>query len=330
MCDHMLDMGRSTATTPAGELTLPYARLTIHHQDSETGQVYFCHPDFAGTWLVTGTSEILMEPAIQERTALKRQIRDYKMILPDGGASSRPGSLGLTLKWCAVLAGFVVIVTLGIMALLGAAIAFITPSMEAVLGETAVKDYLSDYPVVSPGRADWVREIQKKISSSIPDNPYQYQIYFIEEDTPNAMAFPGGHIVVTTGLIELIGEDEDLMAGVMAHETAHVIHRHGLRQIVNQAGPAMAVQLFIGDSSGLIGAITRGSILFSNLSYSRAMELEADASAIQYLRTAEFDPTGLKAFLIRIQALFQDSGPVPTFLSTHPATETRIEKLNER
>lgn len=321
-----------TITTDTGQsINLPYARLQIQCDAASPRQVCFIHPDFPETAVVTEDVLILMEPGIQERTALKRQIRDVRIQLPkdNPGHPGRFDSLKLTLKWCAVLGVLAVMVILGIQMLLSAAMGLVTPQMESRLGEAALNDFLSKYEEVEPERGKWAIDIASRLIDSIPHNKYEFQITFISTNDPNALAFPGGHVVITTGLLDMVGEDADRLAGVIAHEAAHVINRHSLRQMVNNAGPALAIQLLLGGDSGIAGILTSGSIYLSRLQYSRQMELEADRKALEYLRQSEFNPDGLRGFLIQLKAVSARYKSPPELLSTHPATDNRIEKLDQ-
>lgn len=316
----------------SGEITLPYSRLVIEAKGTAEDQVYFSHPDFPGVWLVTDDAWVLLQPGIQERTALKRQIHNLDLRALKKSAETNTeqdsGSLGMSLKWCGIILGFVVMAALGVMMLMNMATALITPSIELAIGESAVAEFTGDFTEFEPDEADWINGIVDRLSKVTGTSDYDYSTSFIMEESPNAMAFPGGIIVITSGLLNFVDGDTDKMAGVLAHEMAHITRRHGLKKYVNSAGPALALQLLVGGDSGITGIITNGSSFLSGLAYSRKMELEADQIAVDYLRKAGFNPDGLTGFLIMLNSISSRYGSSPSILSTHPATDQRIQKLN--
>lgn len=137
----------------------------------------------------------------------------------------------------------------------------------------------------------------------------------------NALAVPGGTIVVTDALVGLAQSDEEVLA-VLAHELGHLRHRHGVRTVLQNSGIAVLVIAATGDVSWL--ATTLPSALVS-ARYSRAFEREADRFAVRYLRRAGIAPAHLGRMLGRLRARYGDGGG---FLSSHPATRERIEALS--
>jgi Zn-dependent protease with chaperone function len=142
----------------------------------------------------------------------------------------------------------------------------------------------------------------------------------------NAMALPGGTIVVTDGLVALARDDREIL-GVLAHEAGHVASRHGLRGIVQDSLVSMLLALAIGDISALAAAAS-SSVL--EASYSRDLEREADAFAIETLNANGIPLTFLANMLRRLDSAAGASG-MPNalrYLSTHPATDERIRQLD--
>lgn len=143
----------------------------------------------------------------------------------------------------------------------------------------------------------------------------------------NALALPGGQIIVTDELAELAHTSEAL-AGVLAHEIAHVEHRHGMRLLTRIAGLSTIVMLMTGEVSSMthdIGAL--GSALL-DLEYSRGFELEADTRGSALLRLADMDPETLAALLEKLTS--QTRRQAPNWLSTHPPTGERIRLIREQ
>ncbi|VFR97322.1 Zn-dependent protease with chaperone function [plant metagenome] len=141
----------------------------------------------------------------------------------------------------------------------------------------------------------------------------------------NALALPGGTIVVTDQLLKLAGSPQEL-DGVIAHEIGHIDARHGMRRLSRALGLAAAVMLISGDASEFLNqAIVTGTSLL-DMSYSRDFERDADARAVALLQSAGRDPHSLARMLRKLED-GRDRGDTPGWLSTHPPTPERVEAL---
>jgi predicted Zn-dependent protease len=150
----------------------------------------------------------------------------------------------------------------------------------------------------------------------------------------NAFALPGGYIVLNTGLLMAAKSPEEL-AGVIAHEAAHIALQHGLKQMISSAGTYALFQSLFGDASGLIAVIADNSAFLLTRKYSRDYEREADDRAWDYLLAANIDPRGMTDFFHTLLAAQEKNNLNPlenalNFLSTHPTSRERIEHLQEK
>jgi beta-barrel assembly-enhancing protease len=161
-----------------------------------------------------------------------------------------------------------------------------------------------------------------------------FTIKVIDSDVVNAFALPGGFFYVNSGLI-LHADEESELAGVMAHEIAHVCARHGTKQatkgeIVNLASiPAM---IFIPYTwAGY--AIYQGmnfAIPLTFLKFTRDEEREADYLGLQYMYKAGYDPNSFVSFFEKVEAdEKKEPGTIPKVFSTHPPTPDRIESIQK-
>lgn len=141
----------------------------------------------------------------------------------------------------------------------------------------------------------------------------------------NAMALPSGVIVVTDGLVTLAQDDFELL-GVLAHEAGHVEGRHGLRGILQNSFLGLVVASIVGDVSSIAAAAPAALL---EASYSRDLEREADAFAIAVLRANGIPLRHFADILRRLEAASGAPGTASAlrYLSTHPATEDRIQQL---
>ena len=159
------------------------------------------------------------------------------------------------------------------------------------------------------------------------DAKVPFTIKVIDSDEVNAFALPGGFMFVNTGLI-LKANNEAELAGVLAHEIAHVAARHGTRQatrgqLVNYGTIPL---IFAGGWAGFaVRQAVQLAVPLGFLKFSRNMETEADLLGLQYMYKAGYDPTEFINFFERIQTLEKNKpGAVSKLFSTHPMTGDRI------
>lgn len=169
---------------------------------------------------------------------------------------------------------------------------------------------------------------------------FDFAFVLIADPAINAFATPGGVIAVNTGLINNARNESEL-AGVMAHEIAHVEQRHMARSYAHasQVNLATALGVLASIATAFVnpqaaGAMMQSSIaagVESQLAFSRSNEQEADRVGMELLTEAGYDPMGMPGFFERLYKATQLSvGPVPEFLSTHPVTRSRISDTRNR
>ena len=160
-------------------------------------------------------------------------------------------------------------------------------------------------------------------------NGRRYEIQFRKSPSigANALALPGGTIVITDDLVKLAQDDREIL-GVLAHESGHVVRRHGERQILQGSAIVLLVTWFVGDANALAAAAPTALL---QAKYSRDLEREADAHAIGVLRRNGI-PTRYLASILERFARTEPSGgnaSMLDYLSTHPATAERLARLRE-
>jgi predicted Zn-dependent protease len=172
----------------------------------------------------------------------------------------------------------------------------------------------------------------KPLTDSLPQAQIPYKFYLVDDPEPNAFALPGGHVVVTKGLMELAERPEQIV-GAVAHEIAHVNRKHHLREQISNLGPYIIFQLFVHGEGRLLGVIGAGSQLLIKQSFSQEYELEADATGWDYLVKAHIDPRGSIELLKKFKAeedRYKDLEIMPQAFSSHPGTDKRIKILESR
>lgn len=139
----------------------------------------------------------------------------------------------------------------------------------------------------------------------------------------NAFALPDGRLFVTDALVEAAESDDEVLA-VLAHEAGHHVHRHGMRRALEGASVMLVVGLALGDASGSSLAVSIPATLLGS-AFSRGHEAEADAYAVRLLVRRGIDPEAFGAILGRIAGDAGADEGVLGYVSSHPATQRRVE-----
>ncbi len=179
---------------------------------------------------------------------------------------------------------------------------------------------MADDPVIS----EYVNRVGQNIVRN-SDAKVPFTIKVIDSDEVNAFALPGGFFYVNTGLILAAGEEAEL-AGVMAHEIAHVAARHGAEaaskgELVNLASNPL---IFLGGWGGFGVQQAAGFLIpMQFLAFSRGQEAEADYLGVQYLYKSGYDPSAFVTFFEKLQA-GEKGKQVSKMFRTHPPTADRV------
>ncbi|MBQ7586253.1 MAG: M48 family metalloprotease, partial [Desulfovibrionaceae bacterium] len=184
----------------------------------------------------------------------------------------------------------------------------------------------------------YVESLLKRLVKTLPPQPFEFKSTVILNNSLNAFAVPGGFVYVLTGLI-MHFESESELAGVLAHELAHVTQRHVASRLERSQYMTFGSLLLAvagialgGPGGGALAVGAMGAGQSAMLNYSRMDESEADQIGLQYVTKAGFPPQGMvEAFkILRQKSRMQGAGSVPTYLSTHPAIGDRITGLTAR
>lgn len=216
-----------------------------------------------------------------------------------------------------------------------------SPSQERELGESIMREIRADPSYFDePEATDYINNVGNRIASHALGARQDFEFFLILDSQINAFALPGGFIGVNTGLI-LAAQSESEMAGVMAHEVAHVTQRHIARmisqreqsQLTNLAVLAASILLARVDSQAAQAAAMFGQagLVQSQLNFTRANEREADRIGLQMLEQSGFDARDMAVFFERLQRASRIYGAgAPSYLRTHPLEYERIADIQGR
>lgn len=219
---------------------------------------------------------------------------------------------------------------------------------ESALSQRALQDL--DRSFLKPSKLSGERQAQLRarfdaLARHVGPGLHRYQGYspalalsFRSGLGANAFALPGGTIVITDGMVAAAAQQglgDDALAGVLAHEIGHVVHRHTTRMLVEQAVLNVGLGLALGDVSSLLSV---GGSLLTGLSYRRDHEREADCFAVSLMGQAGLPTTAMADLLLGIEAEHAvkakqppagESGFLASLLSTHPETGPRARQLKQ-
>lgn len=154
---------------------------------------------------------------------------------------------------------------------------------------------------------------------------YDFKVFVVNSPIFNAIALPGGNIIVFSGLLEKTGSPESL-AAVLAHEMQHIKKRHATRKIIEDSSTGLMLSAVSGDVTGSMLYGMKIARTLATLSYSRRDEEEADAEGIKMMIAANLDPEATISFFQIVKG--KTSGlNIPRYLSTHPDTIQRISRI---
>lgn len=218
----------------------------------------------------------------------------------------------------------------------------LSPYLERKIGEQAMREIRLREPnfLDDPELTEYINEIGGRIVAASPGAHQDFEFFLMRDKTINAFAMPGGFVGVHTGLL-LAAQTESELAGVLAHEVAHVTQHHIARMLGKQE--QMSIPTLAAIILGLLAArsnpdVTQAVIagagatsIQSQLNYTRDFEREADRIGFQFLQQAGFDVGGMGTFFERMQKatrLYENNAPA--YLRTHPLTIERIADMQNR
>jgi Zn-dependent protease with chaperone function len=206
---------------------------------------------------------------------------------------------------------------------------WIPPSFEVrVFSSSRITDLLGPEGAEADPRAERAAELLDRLAKHWPENPYSFRVAVQEESTPNAVAFPGGLVVVTSGLLER-AESENELAFVLGHEIGHFRHRDHLRGIGRGVAFALVMgALGLGGSGGAVELAAVSGQLAAR-GFDRDQESDADRFGLELVQLEYGHVAGAWDFFERLP---DPEGAVEKeivhYLATHPLNDERIQELH--
>jgi predicted Zn-dependent protease len=316
----------------AGEVEIPLSGLKIALGGASDRLIFLTHESLPQTTVHTADHAILDHPVILATPALAAQrarIRTKKRV----GAA-----VLLSITGALVLAVLALVMSRAWFVKLAAAA--VPVSFEVSAGDKLFEQMMIPKKVVKNPEVDaQLKQITDALVTGISDRRYPFTFHVIEDPALNAFAMPGGHVVLHSGLL-LAAERAEEVAGVLAHEIAHVTGRHSIRNIIASAGLYLALSAVVGDASGILAVLADNSAFLLDRKFSRDFEREADQVGWDYLVRSGIDPSGMVSFFEKMEReekkqleKLPGGGGLAKALEivgTHPATRERITQLEDK
>jgi Zn-dependent protease with chaperone function len=243
--------------------------------------------------------------------------------------SNEVGSKGLAkiIGWSlAALVSIVMLIMYGVPLIAERLTPLVPQSLEARLGEGVDKQvqviFAGKVCDNASGRAAFLKLVDTLRQANGMNRSVDAVV--IANNTRNAFALPGGKIYVLNGLLQT-AENADELAGILAHEMGHVLHRDGLRNLIYTGGTSYLIGLLFGDVTGA-GALIFASRTLFDASYTRQAETNADTVAIDTMLKLGRSPKPMGELMFRITGNEADKSI--SILASHPLTEDRQARLN--
>ena len=188
-------------------------------------------------------------------------------------------------------------------------------------------------PVADPAVQTYVNSVGRWLSlqTDRPNLPWRFIV--TDTDSIGAFAVPGGSVVITSGLMQLM-RDENELAGVLAHEIAHVVEKHHLRAIMKQARTELAkdmtaelAQAYLKKNAKLTDALLNSGMKLYASGLSQADEMSSDVAGSKIAARGGYDPLGLLLVLTTLDTINTEEPRMAVMFSTHPPTAERIDNL---
>ncbi len=232
------------------------------------------------------------------------------------------------LKDFCVLAGGLLAISVGLYVILGFCVDFIVPHLpsetEAALGRPFEAIYAD---AVDNDEARNLRRILTVLTEGAANGPGTFRVMLVKNEAVNAMALPGGVIVVFTGLLEEIDSEEET-AFVLAHELGHYAHRDHLKGM-GRGLLLYSLLMFLTGSDSSLTSFVGNSLVGVQMKFSQHQETLADNYALDLMNRRFGRVTGGLEFMGKI-AVKEKKGRLAYYFATHPHPEKRIENLKNR
>ena len=346
---HVGPEGIKASTAEGRHFVVPYAELHLE-RGGASGKMLFCKNRDRSLSIFTEDVQVLRN---LRRSGNRRVLEQLRQIDSEHRTKGMR-TMALLLLTGLILLGAVLLLPSLWRSMREAAVNAIPNSVDKNIGKMAIESMdLGGQEIKNPRVVKAIQRMVDRLAEQVPDKDLKFETRVLRHEQQNAFALPGGQIVVFSGLMQQAEKPEEV-AGVLAHEIAHVTERHGIERLVQGLGVIGALQLLLGDVGGLLATAGELLTLAAINSYSRDQESEADREGVALMHRAQLNPAALADFLqkLGVDATEQGEAETPSedaeretekdsglqevgesiagWLGTHPQTEARVEAIREQ
>ncbi len=294
-------------TGAAGSVSWPVNDITV--QDTPPATLIVACKNQPGRLIASGEGAAQIRATLQASGAWRRTNNSRRGKLAFGITAVLAASIGLWFGWPSVADRLVNIV----------------PTRADVSIGEALQPLLigTERQCASPAGSAALAQVLTRLEPFTP-TPLPLRVVVIDSDTINALAMPGGTIIVYRGLLDN-AQSPDEVAGVLAHEIGHQSYRHSMRGLMRHAGIALVIST-LDPSGGLLGSIATH---LTQTAHTRSFEVQADEYAVEALQRAQISTKGLLEFFTRLHEAHGDATGLWRYAQTHPPLADRIARIPE-
>lgn len=191
---------------------------------------------------------------------------------------------------------------------------------EREYGRECAREFIRQFPGTVPAAdQELVSGIGIRLADKVEDSRREFRFALVPSSTANAFALPGGFVFMTDALLDLCERDRDEIAFFLGHEIGHIVHGHAKEQL--------ATSTILNAVTARLTAVGRMIREVLGKGYSRTLELEADAEAVQLAAAADFDFGAAVRALRRLSQVAPDNAGLAEYFSSHPSITERIQEL---
>jgi predicted Zn-dependent protease len=203
----------------------------------------------------------------------------------------------------------------------------VTTELDQQIGDVFWKSYSADMVEVKDEKVVMpILQMVDQLCSANGIKSSSIKVHVVNNKEINAFAMPGRHLVVHTGLIEFATNQQEI-AGVVAHEIAHLESGHVMKKLGKEIGLSVILNLTLGDIGGEV--VRNALTTITSTAYDRSLEKDADLKAVDYMLNAKMDPKMLSSFLGKLGEQSQ-TPEVLQWVNTHPDSKERVRYINEK
>jgi len=183
--------------------------------------------------------------------------------------------------------------------------------------------------IANPALQNYINSVGQRIARVSHEPDLEYHFVALNEESVNAFALPGGYVFITRGMLEKLASEAQL-AGILAHETVHIVARHAAEQMSREIGMEIILTAIASSDKVPRGALQLADVTrqLISLGYSREQERQADIAGVGYMIRAKYNPYGMAETM---RMLEQENKVRPIeFFSTHPSPTDRIAAVTNK